>query len=326
MMKRWRMIHQARQFYPLSDVLWMEYRLLPADATLPQRAAALLDLLRSIPRSLRRYSIWRTCSRSPACTRRPPSGIAAPIPSQSDVSRRESAAWPGGHGKSLPDRPAPNLHAAQRAAGGPTIVSRFSRCMVFETDDPAIKHHSRAVALARNVVSKGLDSIAARLRTSASTQPSAPTTNPSIATTGPSAPATASSTDTDPMALAALAKSSHDPSLLNELVRALSDRIWLELYYANNPAAVTPMLDALATLLPADDVTLLRLQGWYALAPPTPMRRARSSRRLPARILFRFWVCTRSKRRTTSPRPPRSARSSWLSRRPGCSMRLSFRR
>ncbi|HEX4793410.1 MAG TPA: tetratricopeptide repeat protein [Humisphaera sp.] len=265
------MIHQARQFYPLSDVLWMEYRLLPPDATLPQRAAAILDLLRANP-----------AQPSPLFDLAHVLSLAGMHEEAAEWYRRANTVLNlmlvGGN-LQLGLEVTANLYRIGQIQTSTQLSERLVGQQLFPDSVDAwflkltIQKSSitpEQLRLARNVVNKGLDSIAARLKASASTPPSAPTTSPSIATTSASSPATAPSAAADPAALAALAQNAHDPALFNELVRALSDRIWLELYYANNPAAVTPMLEALKTLLPADDVTRLRLEGWYALATAHP--------------------------------------------------------
>ena len=261
------MIHQARQFYPLSEVLWMEYRLLPADATLPQRAAAILDLLKANP-----------AQPSPLFDLAHVLTLAGLHEDAAEWYRRANTVLNlmlvGGN-LQLGLEVTANLYRIGQLQTSTQLSERLVGQQLFPDSVDAwflkltIQKSSitpEQLRLARSVVDKGLATIAANLTAS----PSSPATTPSIASTNPSAPTTAPSTDTDPTALALLAKASNDPSLINELVRALSDRIWLELYYANNPAAVTPTLDALKTLLAADDVTLLRLQGWYALGTAHP--------------------------------------------------------
>ena len=48
----------------------------------------------------------------------------------------------------------------------------------------------------------------------------------------------------------------------SELAGAIADLARLEIYFAHQPAAAGPLLDALATLLPAGDPLLGQLQGW----------------------------------------------------------------
>jgi tetratricopeptide (TPR) repeat protein len=60
-------------------------------------------------------------------------------------------------------------------------------------------------------------------------------------------------------------KASGKPELIQQYAGAVTDLAWLELYFAEQPAAVKPMIDALKVLLPADNVTVPRLEGWSAL-------------------------------------------------------------
>jgi len=58
--------------------------------------------------------------------------------------------------------------------------------------------------------------------------------------------------------------------LVAQEAAALTDLAWLQIYFAEKPAEAKPLIDALRTLLPADNVTIPRLEGWAALVANKP--------------------------------------------------------
>jgi tetratricopeptide (TPR) repeat protein len=66
-------------------------------------------------------------------------------------------------------------------------------------------------------------------------------------------------------ALVTKAKSSDDEAVINALAQTLTDIAWLQIYFAKAPQNAGSAIEALKTLLPADNVTVPRLEGWAFL-------------------------------------------------------------
>jgi len=89
--------------------------------------------------------------------------------------------------------------------------------------------------------------------------------NEKIASETGAAPATQPETETnyDPAAALQKLRAAHDPSLNEGFAVTLEDMVWFALFYENRPQTAEPFLHALQQSLPADNVTLQRLEGWY---------------------------------------------------------------
>jgi tetratricopeptide (TPR) repeat protein len=93
----------------------------------------------------------------------------------------------------------------------------------------------------------------------AATEPAAAAaTQPAGATTQPGAP--------EPGEVAAQVKASNDIEKQAAFVQAATDSAWFQIYFNEQPAAAQKWVDALAQVLPPDNVSLLRLRGWMALS------------------------------------------------------------
>jgi tetratricopeptide (TPR) repeat protein len=73
----------------------------------------------------------------------------------------------------------------------------------------------------------------------------------------------ASGHEGDPLVVLQKLRAAHDPQLNEAFAVTLEDMVWFALFYENNPKSAEPFLHALEQSLPADNVTLQRLQGWY---------------------------------------------------------------
>lgn len=246
------MMHQARQFYPLCEVLWMEYNLLPADAPQPQRVAALLDLLKANPAQpgplfeLAHFlslaglheeaAPWYTQTVSVLNRMQMGTNLSLGIEFVSNLYRTGQT--------QIATQKAESLASQQMYPDSPEVWF-LKLTLQHGTESPD------QIRQARNVMDKGLATVAQQL-SGASTQPSDAGTRP--------AGETFDLTD-----LVTKAKASASGAIRAGLVSALSDRAWLDLYFANDPKSAATYIDALKTLLPADDVTVLRLEGWHDL-------------------------------------------------------------
>jgi predicted Zn-dependent protease len=84
------------------------------------------------------------------------------------------------------------------------------------------------------------------------------TSQPAAATTAPGAP--------QPGEVAAQVMASNDIEKEAAFVQAATDSAWFEIYFNDQPAAAQKWVDALAQVLPPDNVSLRRLRGWIALS------------------------------------------------------------
>ena len=71
-------------------------------------------------------------------------------------------------------------------------------------------------------------------------------------------------------ALAKQVATSKDPIGIAHLGSSLTDLAWLEIYFAQKPADAAPLIAALHSVLPADDVRFSRLEGWSLLMSKKP--------------------------------------------------------
>jgi hypothetical protein len=65
-------------------------------------------------------------------------------------------------------------------------------------------------------------------------------------------------------------KESGKQDLIAQDAAALTDLAWLQIYFAEQPATAKPLIDALRALLPPDNVSVPRLEGWAALMANKP--------------------------------------------------------
>jgi tetratricopeptide (TPR) repeat protein len=70
----------------------------------------------------------------------------------------------------------------------------------------------------------------------------------------------------EPGEVAGQVAASDDVQKQAAFVQAATDYAWFEVYFNEQPAGAQKWIDALATMLPADHVTLQRLRGWQMLA------------------------------------------------------------
>ncbi len=89
--------------------------------------------------------------------------------------------------------------------------------------------------------------------------------NTLIAGKTPGAPATqpAEGETPDPVATLRKLRAIRDPKLNEAFALLMEDIAWFDLFYVNDAKSAEPVLHALEQALPADNVTLQRLQGWY---------------------------------------------------------------
>ena len=276
------MIHQARQFYPLCEVLWMEYGLLPKDAPDIQRLTALLDLLKANPLQpapmfetahfLSRLGLHQEATRFYQDTNLLLLELGQGASEELGVETVANLFRTG--------QTQTAIQGAEELAGQrffPDSPEMWFLKLTFQHGNESPDQ----IRQARNVIERALAAVSTQVNAAATaaSQPAEaqtqPTTQPATvaATRASSAPATQASTapatqqvDTAAVvAIAEKAKSVGNPQLSSALIGALSDSAWLELYYAKEPRRALPFIEALKVLLPAEDVTLSRLTGWYDL-------------------------------------------------------------
>lgn len=127
---------------------------------------------------------------------------------------------------------------------------------------------ARAAVLTRRILSDAQDGVAS---TQPSTQPFdfaaafAPAEGPGTAVNAAITPADAAGPSPQPLAEAIQRLNSTGASseLRSELVASLIDLAWFEIYFDRSEVAAPVWMEAVKKLLPADDVNVVRLQGWY---------------------------------------------------------------
>ena len=272
------MVRQALDLFPLNPkALRLQYELLPPDASPAQRAAVLTAMLRSNPAqpdvvtevanvmagaglgkdSLEWYSI--------ALRLYPRSGLPYPTGFVADAGTQLLTS-----GQS---QPLDALLAAYLQARPGDADAWFLRLT---------KEKARAQKLDRKLIDEAWNGLSGNLAEvctaiSGSTNPepapaaappapgaaAAPRTPAAPGAAGPTSRPTA--TAPDAMAAARRVKAGESPDLQPALVAALSDLAWLELFFAEDADAAANWVGALRELLPADSVTLTRLDGWLDL-------------------------------------------------------------
>jgi tetratricopeptide (TPR) repeat protein len=113
--------------------------------------------------------------------------------------------------------------------------------------------------------------------------------------------------------VARLKRPDASPFYRSEFVSAMADLAWLELYHFRSESGAKPWVDALGQLLPADDLTVVRLRGWLELVGNRPDAARPLLARSPTATRWPGWARSRS-RRPSRPRPPRRLRSPRRSR------------
>ena len=267
------MIHQAREFYPLCEILWLEYGLLPKDATDIQRLTALLDLLKANP--LQPAPMFETAH---FLTR---AGLHTEATHFYQDTNLLMLQLGQGASEELAVETVANLYRtgqAQTAIQGAEELSgqRFypespeawflKLTLQHGSESPDVIRHARNVMdHALSAVSKQIEADAAATTQRADSQ-TQPTTQPATPpATQASTPPASQPSNQELAGIATKAKALDNPNAVSSLVSALSDSAWLELYYANEPKRALPFIDGLKALLPPEDVTLSRLMGWYDL-------------------------------------------------------------
>jgi hypothetical protein len=292
------MLAEARKYYPLPEVVHLEYRMLPPDASKVQRFTALLNILRADPVHV--DSI----------------GQIADMLSEVGLSE-EALIWYAtfidAHlaMQTLPDKVTLVNFIAERYRAGETSIAKeeLDKDLQVDPDDPnfwflrlTIQHSDESPQLLKEAEQAFLRRVNAVCETivpeqsGAATRPSAvklpatlssaansPATQP--ATTQPTTSKVATTEKTRVSATQAAAsqpaqnvvtesavpldeairraKAGNDLVLRNLLASTLYDLAWFELYFHHDAKAAGRWLAATKELTSADDVKLKRLDGWY---------------------------------------------------------------
>ena len=271
------MVEESLRLFPLNpDALRLRYEMLPADAAPPARAAALLAMLRSNPGQpdvvnelarmlgdlgLHGESVnWYTTAMGlyPRAARPFPAGFVADAGAQVLLS---------GKGDQLEGLLAQYLKARPDDA-----EAWFLKLVRDKAAAPTGKLDRKATEEAYNALARNLGEVTRAVAgggAGATPGESGTGTGAGAAAPGgagttappPAAPATAA----DAMAAARRIKAGEAADLQPALVSALTDLAWLELYFGEDAAASANWVNVLREILPADSVTLARLDGWVDL-------------------------------------------------------------
>jgi predicted Zn-dependent protease len=268
------MVEESLKLFPLNPAaLRLKYQLLPGDATPAARAAVLLTMLRSNPAQ--------------------PGVIAELCELLSSVGlSKEAIEWAGQAmrlyprmGQTFPDGFVANL-GGQLLMTGETkpLESMLDVYLQARPDEPnawflqLLKAKAGAEKLEQKSVDDARNALAGRLgeactaiaaavgdaqpdgNGAAPAQPGQPAA-PGAAAAPPRKPATAD----EALAAAKRVKAGEGADWESALVSTLTDLAWLELFFAEDADAAGKWVVALRELLPADSVTLARLDGWLDL-------------------------------------------------------------
>ncbi|MDB5331529.1 MAG: hypothetical protein JWP03_2680 [Phycisphaerales bacterium] len=264
------MLQQAAQFYPLPEVTYLQWRMLPADATRVQRFAAIIARLRSNPAQA--------------------DAIAEGADILADAGLSDQALnWYMTlielHNRSG-SLPAPvtyiNYFVELYRAGETTSANEkldavlqalpdFADAWFLRLTMQRADASSQSLAKARDALLSRCNLVADKiLKEPAATQPapapdSDPATRPAPATKDAAAPSTQPAGDGIPDAVEAAVRRARDtdPRTQDAMVGVISDMTWFELYFDHKPEAALPWLNALKRIIPNDNVLFRRLQGWY---------------------------------------------------------------
>ena len=274
------MLRQALDLYPLNpQALRLQYDLLPPDATPAQRGAVLATMLRSNPaqpdvvteladvmaaaglgkESLEWYSI--------ALRQYPRSGQTYPPGFLADAGTQLLTS-----GQS---QPLDALLAAYLQARPGDADAWFLRLV--KEKAAAQKVDRKVIDEAWNALSGNLAEVCSATSGVPKTEPPRNAAPPPAGAAAPGTPATPgapgapapttrpTATAADAMAAAKRVKAGESSELQPALVAALSDLAWLELFFAEDADAAANWVGPLRELLPPENVTLARLDGWLDL-------------------------------------------------------------
>ena len=261
------MVPQARQFYPLPEVLWMEYHLLAPDAPPAKRVAAIVDLLKSNPaQPTLMFELAHFLTMAGLHEEATPyyqltgSLLNRMLMPANLTVAIEAAANQYRIGQNQAATQFVDQLASQQLYPDAPIVWFMKLTLVHGAESP------EQLRVTRNAINKAIAAFAESVNKTAPDPPAAlgPSTQATTTATKPSATSKPSEAIDLPV-LAAKVKGMNDSRLSAALVEELSDRAWFEIYFANDPAKASPAMEGLKTLLPADDTTLVRLSGWFDL-------------------------------------------------------------
>ncbi len=243
------MVARAKKLYALPEVLRWEYELVDKDASLVEQVKGLLALLKANPAQPRRAAELARLLAS--------KGLAEPSLQWYAISIGLDNRTATAPSHALAIEYISELYIAGESQAAETVVSRL---LQVQGDDPDLwfikltleRGANEQVALSQSL---GLakDAFTHRLAVINAQILGNPTTQPAIV----DAP--------NPAAALASLSAQDQPDNRTAFVWALSNLAWFEIYFDQQPDAATPWIDALKSIVKADDVTLQRLKGWQAL-------------------------------------------------------------
>ncbi len=247
------MTARAKKLYPLPEVLGWEYELVGKQAAAPARVHSLLALLQANPAQPQRVAELAHILASNGLARESLDWYATALNLDNRIARAPS--------HNLAVECAAELYIAGETQAAASVVGRL---LQVQPDDPDFwflkltldRGAGQQVALSQNL---GLakDAFVRRLAV----------VNDQILGKNAGAATQAGVVDApDPSAAIESLKAHDRPELHDAFVWALDNLAWFEVYYDQQPDAATPWIKALKALLPAEDVTLRRVQGWQDLA------------------------------------------------------------
>jgi tetratricopeptide (TPR) repeat protein len=252
------MLQQAAQFYPLPEVTYLQWRMLPADATRVQRFAAIIARLRSNPAQADAIAegadILADAGLSDQALNWYMTLIelhnrSGSLPSPVTYINYFVELYRAGETASANEK----LDAVLQAL--PDFADAWFLRLTMQRADAS----SQSLAKARDALLNRCNFVADRiLKEPAATQPAA-------APDSAAAPSTQPAGDGIPDAVEAAVRRARDadPRTQESLVGVIGDMTWFELYFDHKPEAALPWLNALKRLMPNDSTLFRRLQGWY---------------------------------------------------------------
>lgn len=244
------MVARARKLYALPEVLRWEYELVDKDASPLEQVKGLLALIKANPAQPQRAAELARLLASKGLAEASLQWYAISIGLDNRTATAPSHA--------LAIEYVAELYIAGESQAAETVVSRL---LQVQPEDPDFwfmkltleRAANEQVALSQNL---GLakDSFVRRLAMVNAQILGNPTTQPAIV----DAP--------NPAAAVAALSAKDQPDNRTAFVWALDNLAWFEIYYDQQPDAATPWINALKSIVPADDITLQRLKGWQDLA------------------------------------------------------------
>lgn len=255
------MLDRSLQFYPLPEALRLQYELVGKNGTVAQRAHGLVALLRANPAEPQRLQDLARLVDAQGLTE-----SSLPLYSSAlDCYKRFGMAPP----HSLLMDYVTALYVAGYSKEAEAGVSNL---LTANPNDADFWFFRLTLLKGAGVGGLALDQTLAQVRGVLSDQWSA--VNDRIP--GKRARAAVPSPDllqtADPADAAKRLNAVNDPQLKAAFVSAVSDMAWFELYFAGQPEGGAKWLSALKQVLPEDDATVRRLQGWYELDSAAPAK------------------------------------------------------